>query len=74
MDILLLDFHMALYGSGYSNIWITCETSQRKFQQHHKLVAQLPNENYDMLISKIHTAIRLLSKRCVRGIGNIITG
>ncbi len=38
--------------SRYSAIWITCDTSRRKFQQRYKLVAPLPNENYDMLILK----------------------
>ncbi len=31
----------------YSATWITCDTSQRKFQRHYKLVAPLPTENYD---------------------------
>ncbi len=36
--------------SRYCTVWITCDTSQRKFQQHCKLVAPLPNEYYDILI------------------------
>ncbi len=36
--------------SRYCAIWITCDISRRKFQQRYKLVAPLPNENYDMLI------------------------
>jgi hypothetical protein len=36
----------------YSAVWITCDTSRHKFQQRYKLVAPLPNENYDMLILK----------------------
>ncbi len=38
--------------SPYNNIWITYDTSQRKFQQCDKLVAPLPGENYDMQIFK----------------------
>jgi hypothetical protein len=34
----------------YGAVWITCDTSRRKFQQRYKPVAPLPNENYDMLI------------------------
>ncbi len=29
-----------------------CDTSRRKFQQRYELVAQIPNENYDMHILK----------------------
>jgi hypothetical protein len=49
--------------------------SSNKFQQRYKLVVQLPNENYDMLIfKKSIPPLGLLSKRCVSGIGNIIMG
>jgi hypothetical protein len=49
--------------------------SSNKFQLRYKLVAQLPNENYDMLIfKKSIPPLGLLSKRCVSGIGNIIVG
>ncbi len=38
--------------SPYSDVWITRDTLQRKFQQRCKLVSPLPNENYDMQIWK----------------------
>ncbi len=34
--------------SPYSDIQITCNTAQRKFQHRYKLVAPLPDKNYDM--------------------------
>jgi hypothetical protein len=47
--------------------------SSNKFQERYKLVAQLPNENYDMLIfKKSIPPLGLLTNRCVSGIGNII--
>jgi hypothetical protein len=36
----------------YSAVWTTCDTARRKLHQCYKLVAPLPNENYDMLIFK----------------------
>jgi hypothetical protein len=36
----------------YSPIWITYNTSRRKFQWHYKLVAPLPDKNYEMLSFK----------------------
>jgi frataxin-like iron-binding protein CyaY len=38
--------------SPYSAIWITYNTSRRKFQRHYKLVAPLPDKNYEMLSFK----------------------
>ncbi len=38
--------------SRYSAAWITCDTSRRKFQQRYKLVALLPDENYNKQIGK----------------------
>jgi hypothetical protein len=38
--------------SRYSAIWITCDISRRKFQQLYKLIAPLPDVNYDMQIFK----------------------
>ncbi len=38
--------------SCYCIVWITCDTSRRKFQQRYKLVAPLLNEYYDILILK----------------------
>jgi hypothetical protein len=38
-----LEYFCYLHGAigRYSAVWITCDTSQRKFQQRYKLVAQL---------------------------------
>ncbi len=36
--------------SCYCAVWITCDTSRRKFQQRYNIVVPHPNEFYDMLI------------------------
>ncbi len=46
------DMELLLSIRRYSAVWISCDTSWRKFQQRYKLVATLPNKNYDMLIFK----------------------
>ncbi len=34
----------------YRRLWITCDTSRRKFQWRYHFVAALPGENYEMQI------------------------
>ncbi len=45
--------------SRYCAVWITCDTSRRKFQQRYKLVAPLPNEYYDILTA-IGTSFQIM--------------